>query len=102
MAKARNKSFRGKNVLNTQASELTSKTNDSQLVSTTSQSSDEGEGLRIIDNPLTVKELKSKVATLKKEIKDLKAKNDELETLTGASVKIDNTEEEKESEDDVA
>lgn len=93
MAKARNKSFRGKK---------TNKTNDSQLVSTTSQSSDEGEGLRIIDNPLTVKELEGKVATLKKEMKDLKAKNNELEALTGASMKINNTEEEKESEDDVA
>ena len=51
----------------------------SQL-SSTSSASDDG-GLRVLDNLITVKELKDKVNTLKQEIDDLKSKNDELEAL---------------------
>lgn len=83
MAQARNLSFRAKreSALNTQASSITNYTGSQNVVSTISQSSDDGDGLRILDNPLKVKELQDKVDTLKKEIADLKTRNIELEAL---------------------
>ena len=82
MAQAQNRAKR-ESGLNTQPSSITNNSADDQNVvkSTSSQSSDEGDGLRILDNPLKVKELEDKVDTLKTEIAYLKTKNIELEAL---------------------
>ena len=79
MAAKTNMKLSSNRAYNTQESSVTTKTNGNQLTSTSS-TSDDG-GLRVLDNPITVKELEDKVNTLKQEIVDLKSKNDELEAL---------------------
>jgi len=73
--------------------------------STGSNASDSADGLRVLNNPLTVKELEGKVLALNQEIFDLKSRNVELEafvpadgTLISNSIDFGN-EEEKTSED---
>ena len=67
---------------NAQSSIMTNKTNTS-IVSSNSTASDDG-GLRILNDPVTVKELEGKVLALNQEIFDLKSRNVELEALVHA------------------
>ena len=74
--------------------------------SSDSNASDSADGLRVLNNPLTVKELEGKVLALNQEIFDLKSRNVELEALVPAdgALKSNNVstignEEEKSSED---
>ena len=67
---------------NVQSSTMTNKTNAS-IVSSNSTASDDG-GLRILNDPVTVKELEGKVLALNQEIFDLKSRNVELEALVPA------------------
>ena len=84
MAVATNSSMKASRdkTYNAQSSTMTNKTNTS-IVSSNSTASDDG-GLRILNDPVTVKELEGKVLALNQEIFDLKSRNVELEALVHA------------------
>ena len=79
MAAAQNASMKANRdkTYNTQPSTMT----NTSIVSSSSTASDSDGGLRVLNNPLTVKELEGKNFALKQEIFDLKARVNELEAL---------------------
>ena len=64
---------------------------NTSIVSSSSTASDSDGGLRVLNNPLTVKELEGKNFALKQEIFDLKARVNELEALVpGDDLNVNN------------